>query len=402
MSLTPRQRAYGRGRIFRRRRADGTEYGNYQIAYYVGGRKQRESTQTTDPQEATRLLNERLGAVVAGRAPAPGMHRVTIAELLDDLVALYEVEQRPSLRTLRSHVAVLGPALGRVRAAELSTRMLQRFVARQRTAKAAEATIGRLLDTLHRALTLGRAATPAKVQTIPDFPRIDESGNVRQGFATVAQVETLVSTLRGRDVDLADAVEWTFWTGMRKGAIARLGWELFDHETWTLRLPPPGRKKRTPKAIPLRPGHPLRAIVARRWERRKERAKETGRLEPLIFWRIYRGHPRKGLRPGDAVAVYEYRKAFASAAKAAGVPGLIPHDLRRTACRNAWQATRDRRTAMLLSGHATESVFERYNIDTGEQLAGALDQIAAYVERQPKQERPAVPTLPRRRRQRRP
>ena len=51
---------------------------------------------------------------------------------------------------------------------------------------------------------------------------------------------------------------------------------------------------------------------------------------------------------------------------------------------------------MLLSGHATESVFERYNIDTGEQLAEALDQIAAYVEQQPKQERPVVPTLPRR------
>ena len=38
---------------------------------------------------------------------------------------------------------------------------------------------------------------------------------------------------------------------------------------------------------------------------------------------------------------------------------------------------------MLLSGHATESMFERYNIDSGEQLAGALDQIAAYVESQP-------------------
>ena len=30
---------------------------------------------------------------------------------------------------------------------------------------------------------------------------------------------------------------------------------------------------------------------------------------------------------------------------AAGVPGLIPHDLRRTTCRNAWKATGDRRLA---------------------------------------------------------
>jgi hypothetical protein len=120
MSLTPRQRTYGRGQIFRKRRADGTEYGNYQLVYYVSGRRYRESTKTTDPQEATRLLNERVGAAAIGRAPAPGMHRVTIAELLDDLLAAYEAEQRPSVQTLRGHLAVLVPALGSRRAAELT------------------------------------------------------------------------------------------------------------------------------------------------------------------------------------------------------------------------------------------------------------------------------------------
>jgi integrase len=276
--------------------------------------------------------------------------------------------------------------------------MLLRFVARRRQAGDSDSTINRRLATLRAALRSGQRATPPRVGTIPPFPRLDESGNVRQGFASVGQVDVLLDTLRTRDADLADAVSWKFWTGLRKGAIARLGWDLFDHETWTLRLPPPGRKKRTPKAIPLLPGHPLREIIERRWARRNERARETGRIEPLIFWRIYRGRPRPGLRPGDAVPVYEYRKAFKSAARAAGVPGLIPHDLRRTACRNAWQATHDRRVAMLLSGHATESVFERYNIDAGDQVAGALTQIAAYVDRQPKEGGPAVPTLPRRRR----
>jgi integrase len=95
--------------------------------------------------------------------------------------------------------------------------------------------------------------------------------------------------------------------------------------------------------------------------------------------------------------VYEYRKLFATAARAAGVPGLIPHDLRRTACRNTWQATHDRRIAMLLSGHATESIFDRYNIDTGAELVDALAQVAAYVGRQPQTAQPVVPTLARRR-----
>jgi len=63
--------------------------------------------------------------------------------------------------------------------------------------------------------------------------------------------------------------------------------------------------------------------------------------------------------------MYEYREAWKRAVRAAGCPNLTPHDLRRTAIRNSWHATHDRRNAMMLSGHATESVFERYNVDAG-------------------------------------
>jgi integrase len=348
-----------------------------------------------------------MGSVAAGRVPATGMHRVTIGDLLDDLVVRHEVENAPSVRTTRTHRIAL-QTLHKVRAADLTTKRLQQYVVVMRKdgcrydgkpGHYAEASIARFLDTLKTALNDGRKATPPKVVTIPVFPEIDESGNVRKGFATVAQANVIFSTLYDRDPDLHDAVEWKFWTGMRKGAIARLGWDLWDLETEMLRLPPPGRKKRTPKAIPLRAGHPLRAILDRRWKRRKERAKETGRLEPLIFWRVYQGHTTQyGTRKGDAVPVYEYRKAWSTAATKAGCPTLTPHDLRRTAIRNSWHATHDRRTAMLLSGHATESVFERYNIDSGEQLVGHLDAIAGYVAAQPQGDHPDVPTLPRARR----
>jgi integrase len=405
-SLTLRQRTYGRGRLFRKRR-DGVAYGAFLMEFYVGGKQRTESTRTTDLADATRMLNARLGTVAAGTAPAAGLGRVTVADLLDDLESRHEVELAPSLRTTRTHGVALRAALGTIRAADLTTKHLERFVAACRRpgakgpgARYAEATIGRYLDTLKAALNLGREATPPKVATLPKFPTIDESGNVRQGFATVAQIDVILETLRMRDGDLADAVEWAFFTGMRKGAVAGLEWAAWDAETATLRLPPAGRKKQTPKALPLRAGHPLRAILDRRWERRKERARDTGRLEALIFWRVHRGAPRPGLRPGDAVPVYEYRKAWATACRAAGVPALLVHDLRRTAVRNAWKATRDLRLVKLLSGHATDSMATRYNIDAGDELAPALDAIAAFVEAQPRGERPAVPTLPRRPRRR--
>jgi integrase len=399
--MTARTRSYGRGFIFRKKHTDGTEYGSFVMAYYVGGKQRFESTRTSDRTQATAILNERLGAVAAGTVPAPGLSRITIGALLDDLVAKYEVEQAPSLRTARTHQAALKP-LATIRAADLTTKHLQRFVAAcrkdgcradTRPGHYAEASIGRFLDTLKSALRHGRTATPPKVLSIPEFPSIDESGNVRTGFCTVAQKNVLLATLAAYEQDLADAVEWKYWTGMRKGAIARLGWDLWDAETEMLRLLPGGRKKRTPKAVPLKAGHPLRAILDRRWARRLEHARETGTLVPLIFWRIHKGAPRPGLRQGDVVPVYEYRKAFKRAAAAAGCPTLTPHDLRRTAIRNSWQATHDRRTGMLLSGHVTESTYERYNIDSGEQLVGHLDAIARYVAAQPQVAAPEVPTL---------
>ena len=70
-----------------------------------------------------------------------------------------------------------------------------------------------------------------------------------------------------------------------------------------------------------------------------------------MFHRTKRGRPLKS-----------FRKAWQQACAAAGVPGRILHDFRRTAVRNLERAGVPRSVAMKMVGHKTESVYRRYAV----------------------------------------
>ena len=64
------------------------------------------------------------------------------------------------------------------------------------------------------------------------------------------------------------------------------------------------------------------------------------------------------------------------------MPTRFLHDCRRTAARNLIRANVPERVAMLLTGHKSRAIFDRYNIIHEQELLDAGDQLVAYLAQQ--------------------
>jgi integrase len=131
-----------------------------------------------------------------------------------------------------------------------------------------------------------------------------------------------------------------------------------------VRLEPGTAKNSESRAFPLIPE--LRALLERRQTitRRCERAQ--GRIIAHVFHR-------------HRTPIRSLRRAWRTACKEAGRPGLLLHDLRCSAVRNLERASISRSVAMKLTGHKTEAVYCRYAIVAESDLREAGTKLAAAL-----------------------
>lgn len=111
-------------------------------------------------------------------------------------------------------------------------------------------------------------------------------------------------------------------------------------------------------------------------------------IVPWVFFRMvaeHRGGPKK------PQPIRTFVKAFKAACIAAGCPGRIAHELRRTAVRSLIRAGVPERVAMQPTRSKTRSVFERYNIVSEGDLKDAARRLD--LNRSPLVE-PTASTLP--------
>ena len=84
------------------------------------------------------------------------------------------------------------------------------------------------------------------------------------------------------------------------------------------------------------------------------------------------GHSAKVKRgDSDTLSYLAWRKVC----REARLAGKIPHDFRRTAVHNLVRAGVPERVAMMITGHKTCDVFERYNIVSAGDLEEAVKRI---------------------------
>jgi hypothetical protein len=86
--------------------------------------------------------------------------------------------------------------------------------------------------------------------------------------------------------------------------------------------------------------------------------------------------------------VDNHLNGWSEARERADVAGVLFHDLRRSTVRNMKRAGIQDRVAMEISGHSTQSIFDRCNIIDTSDLRSAGERLESYA-RQRKRERAA-------------
>jgi integrase len=339
-------RPRGTGRLYQQKTSS-----IWWVKFYRNGKPYRESTGTSDKRQAVRFLNNRLAEVTTGKFVGPRAEKMRIAELAEDFLRDYKINGKSSEADAESRWRLhLKPFFGSLCAPEVTSDLLNKYVDKRQDQGAANGTINRELAALKRMFNLGHAATPPKVLFIPHFPSLAEN-NIRQGFLEDGQYEKLFESCL--EIWFQALVEAGCTYGWRVSELLKLRVNQIDLDNWVIRLHPGTTKNKDGREVSMTPEvHALFTLCV-----------EGKDPDDYVF-----------TRP-NGKRVRDFRGTWDKARKAAGVPSLLFHDLRRTAARNFRRAGIAEGVIMKIGGWRTRSVFERYAIVSQTDVQDALEKL---------------------------
>ena len=351
------------GMIYRRKwkSKDGTtkEGKILWIKYYDrSGKPIRESTGSAREADAKRLLKKREGEISSGKVPGIYFDKVKFDELADDFLTDYRLNGKDVVRAELS-VRHLKAELEGMRIPEITTPRINAYKEKRLEEGAANGTVNRELAALKRMLKLGAQQTPPKVDRVPHIPMLKEN-NVRKGFFEHGDFLALRDAMPGH---LKGLVTFGYKVGWRIAEICALTWAQVDLKQGIVRLEVGDTKNDEARTVYLDDE------VKEVFKKQRERRRKLGTALPYVF-----------LNKDGTDRVKRFDKAWRSACKNAKIGVRLFHDFRRTAVRNMVRAGIPERVAMMVSGHKTRAVFDRYNIVSDADLKLAAQKQAAYLE----------------------
>jgi integrase len=329
------------------------------IKYHRNGKPVRESAHTTKVKEAEKLLRQRLGAISTGTYVGPKVEKTRIAELADDLIREYRINGRKSIDDLEARWKLhIEPFFGAMRAIEVTSQLVARYIDSRQQEEAENATINRELAALKRMFNLARQSTPPKVQSVPYIAMLREN-NIRTGFLESKQHDALAAETGKIGLWLRAMFETGYTYGWRHEELLALRVRQVNLMAGTIRLEPGTTKNSEGREVSMT--LPVKALLTQCVHGKDQ--------DDYVFTRE------------DGKAVKDFRGVWASACEAAKVSDLLFHDLRRTAARNLRRAGVAEGVIMKIGGWKTRSVFERYAIVSQSDIRDAMTKLEAGQQR---------------------
>ena len=368
----------------KRKRGEGSVFKNGSsilwISYSDRGRKYRESAHTTDYVAAERLLKRRLAEVLTDTFVP--RQNIRIDELIADVMSDYRQNGRKSTDGVEARWRLhLAEFFSRLKACDLKTDRVQRYIKHRLDQGAERATVNRELAVLKRALHLAFKA--GKLKTLVYIPGLKES-NVRRGFLEPDGYARMASECAKVGLWLRALFETAYTFGFRLGELRSMRCRQVNFVTGTIAL-------ETSKN-----GEPRTAYMTACVRELLKALCEGKGPEAFVFTRPKQRTNGTAKKLEDDSSLKDFRKTWANACVAAKVGafhcpncdekidvdtegpyphcgrkwrrcdlkyrGLIVHDLRRCATRGLMRAGIAQKTAMMVTGHKTISTFQRYQI----------------------------------------
>jgi len=315
--------------------------------WYRNGKPVRVSLKTDVKEKAKRELRKLMAESERGAAPENQTRRLRYGNFRQALLDDYTRRGNKSLQTLSDGketiwgLAALDSFFGYSDTtpgdpvSSITIDRIREFIRHRQNEKIGNAAINRSLALLRRMFNIARL--DGKIQFMPPIQLLKEPP-ARKGFLERKQFEHLLSKLAGH---LRPLITFLYYCGVRVGEATQIEWSQVDLHQGLIRLESDQTKTSEARIVPL---------------------------PDMLINTLKHVKPKQGLVFDDT----GLREHWAKATVVADMPGLLVHDLRRSAVRNLIAAGVNEKVAMSISGHKTRAVFDRYHIVNSSDVVNAM------------------------------